>query len=117
MMKDEHPKSPSDQAPDFDEELGGFNPVKYEAGTNVLRGTKFFEEPMRTTDWYFPAESKASSKWEEKWLTLRTRFERLVDQYRPVESVLVQIRVPAHARDSVGHPPRLADNQCQERGF
>ena len=81
---------------------------KYEDGTNVLAGTEFLAETSRTTDWYFPAESTAPPRWEGKWGALRSRFERLVDQYRPLESVLVQTRVPAHARDSVARPPESA---------
>src|ERR1051325_2220805 len=85
----------------------GFNPAKYEDGTNLLAGTEFRDDGVRTTDWYVPAASKATLKWEEKWSSLRSRFERLVDQCRPIECVLIQSRTPAHARDKVGRPPGL----------
>ena len=76
MIEDTYsPKGPSqDPQDEF-----SFNPYKYEDGTNVLAGTEFLEETLRTADWYFPAKSKGAPKWEEKWLTLRSRFVRLVD--------------------------------------
>lgn len=79
----------------------------YEDGTNVPVGTEFIEVVPQTSDWYRPGESNAPSKWEERWATLRTRFERIVDKCRPLECLLVQDRVPAHAPESVDVKPLL----------
>jgi len=76
----------------------------YEDGTNVLTGTEFRTHSSRTTDWYLPSESRASANWEERWNKLKARFETIVDECRPVETNLIQTRIPAFARDSIVPP-------------
>lgn len=71
-----------------------------EDGTNVAAGTQFLElDARRVLPWYNPAEGKASPNWKDKWLTLRSRFERIIDECRPVECTIIQSRLPAYAAD------------------
>ncbi|MBI2928822.1 MAG: hypothetical protein HYY24_24430 [Verrucomicrobia bacterium] len=76
-----------------------------EDGTNVAAGALFREEfGSRVLPWYNPAEGRAPRNWRDKWTTLRSRFERLIDECRPQECVLVQRRIPAYAPSSSEYP-------------
>src|ERR1044072_7811613 len=67
----------------------------YEDGTNIARGTPYSIDPTsRVLSWYNPSESKAPSNWKDKWATLRTRFDRLVDECVAVEGVMIQPGFP-----------------------
>src|ERR1051326_2413947 len=85
----------------------------YEDGTNVPIGTPFLVATRVVSDLYVPAESKAPSDWEERWIKLRTRFEALRDECRPIEGVLVQIHEPKNANDSID--PQTILQCCEGR--
>ena len=83
---------------------------QYEDGTNIARGTPFRAEPTpKTLPWYNPVESNAPSTWKDRWLTLRNRFERLIDEFDPVEGILIQSRIPAYGRQSNDFPPNVRE--------
>ncbi len=73
----------------------------YEDGTNIPRGTPFYFQSSRTTDWYLPSKSKASTGWKERWARLRERFEQIIDQCRPMSCVLIEKRIPAYPRNNI----------------
>ncbi len=80
----------------------------FEDGTNVAVGTRFREEfGRRVLPWYIPADGKAPRNWKDKWTTLRSRFDRIVDECCPQECVLVQRRIPAYAPCSPEYPMHL----------
>ena len=66
----------------------------FEDGTNVAKGTPFWALGTKVLPWYDPAEGKASTDWKEKWARLRARFERIIDEYCPIECVLIQTSIP-----------------------
>ena len=88
--------------PQFGSLAMSFNPEPaFEEGTNIAVGTPYRAEfTQRVLPWYNPIESKSSTNWKDKWATLRSRFERLIDEYCAVECVLVQTRIPACGRES-----------------
>jgi len=75
--------------------------IELEDGTNVIAGTEFTELISVTSDWYRPSDTKGSPFSEDKWIALRGRFERIIDDCRPVECLMVQMREPAYQRDQV----------------
>ena len=75
----------------------------YEDGTNVPLSTKYLPATRVVSDLYIPVDSKAPSDWEERWTRLRTRFEGLRDECRPIECLLVQKHTPEYARARVDH--------------
>ncbi|MGD0259466.1 MAG: toll/interleukin-1 receptor domain-containing protein [Verrucomicrobiota bacterium] len=82
---------------ELDTVLEGLSPLKrkFEDGTNITAGTPFREEPgTRVLPWYIPAKAKAARQWEHNITKLRSRFERLIDEFCPVECVLLQWRIP-----------------------
>ena len=80
----------------------------FEDGTNIPRGTAYVTVPVdglgRALPWYVPAESKAPTNWKDKWLTLRSRFERLIDECIAVQCVMVQSRLPSFGLKSEDQP-------------
>lgn len=73
--------------------LGSNN--KFEDGTNILAGTRFWEEPgTRVLPWYVPAKAKAARQWGHNITKLRNRFEHLIDECRPADCILLQWRIP-----------------------
>ena len=80
----------------------------YEDGTNILLGTPHIAEfTARVLPWDDPTQSTASSNWKEKWSTLRSLFERLIDDYVPVECFLIQRRLPAFGLEGNELPPGI----------
>jgi len=70
--------------------------ARFEDGTNLSAGTQFRAElTSKVLPWYAPSGAKASSTWKHRWETLRSRFERIIDEFSPLECVLVQTRIPA----------------------
>jgi hypothetical protein len=85
---------------------------KYEDGTNILSGTPFEKDSTtRVLPWYDPSQSTAPEDWREKWRALRARFERLLDDLPPIESILVQTRIPAFGRLANDFPLDVHLNQ------
>ena len=80
-------------------------------GTNLSRGTAYVTIPIdglgRALPWYIPAESKAPTNWKDKWLTLRSRFERLIDECIAVQCVMVQSRLPSFGLKSEDQPSEV----------
>jgi len=76
----------------------------YEDGTNVPVGTPFLEARRVVSNLYVPAESKAPSDWVAWWSRLRARFEKLRDECRPIECVLVQKHTPDFCGPGEAHP-------------
>ncbi len=68
---------------------------RFEDGTNIKAGTPYREDyEMRVLPWYVPIKAKAGRQWQHNIEKLRSRFERLVDEFCPVECVLLQWRIP-----------------------
>lgn len=68
----------------------------YADGTNLSYETQFVAGfTSRVLPWYLPSESVAPGNWEEKWDTVRRRFETVVDNLPPVHGRVKQTRVPA----------------------
>ncbi|MEI7730999.1 MAG: toll/interleukin-1 receptor domain-containing protein [Verrucomicrobiota bacterium] len=81
--------------PGFAANTGWCSGPQLEDGTNVTAGTSFQEEPgAKVLPWYIPAKAKTAHQWEHNLTKLRSRFERLIDEFCPVECVLLQWRIP-----------------------
>ncbi len=89
---------------------------EYEDGTNVPRGTPFFVQVSRTTDWYRPAESKSFAEWNERWARLRTRFEQIVDECRPIACALIEKRIPEYPTTADWSQDILAGRELVQGG-
>jgi hypothetical protein len=90
--------------------------VKFEDGTNVIAGTEFSEIIPVTADWYRPSDSKVVHFHQEKWTSLRQRFQAIIDEFRPLECTLVQTRVPAFRRDSIAFDRIFAEEKLIQSG-
>jgi len=78
--------------------INGGNQQQFEDGTNIAVGTPYrLEFTSRILPWYSPEEAKASSNWKDKWITLRSRFERIIDECCPLECVMSK-HVSLHTR-------------------
>ena len=78
---------------------------EYEDGTNVPRGTQYYERVLETRHWYHPYSSRSSMGWQEQWRRLRARFEQVIDECRPVVCTLFEQRIPAYPESA---------SQCQD---
>ena len=80
----------------------------YEDGTNIALSTPYRAEFTHSVlPWYNPVDSKPTTNWKDKWVTLRTRFERLIDKYCSVECILIQRQIPAYGLEHNDLPPNV----------
>ncbi len=108
--------NPSVERAEISPERGGEKDCEsgqFEDGTNVAIGTRFLEEPLGRFggSWYVPMQSKASGRWKENFTKLRTRFDRIIDEFCTTECFLVQTLIPAFDIASTKPPGILPDRQ------